>query len=791
MGNAEAKASSRKPGWRAALFFAWLAGALVLQAPFQFERKLGNGNLGYNIVLSVALLVLGVAAVVGLTHLFRSFVRKTPREPSLRRWTLGLHAAACLFFAAAFLPALPYQLFWGGLAALGTWAIVSVVHSAVAVGDRRGSRLSRGLRARIARKSWRFNGAYWLPVFLLLLTRDLWSFGEIEGQNALETVVILSGRFLTLATLTVGLVLIVQAMLALFPVGLRWIVIAAAAFIPLVIVADFAAGLYWQQSLLQIVNSFTLTGRFDMKQQLEGGGIKNSPFEVFFLLVVMTAGVMAAYYGLQKVSNRFGSRTGTVRALLIVSLLWIGAIGQQALSRLALRKEIWQAEHAAFKVHLGVLGPDPGLETIPVRIVETQGETESEELLAGSVPGLARMPDIYIVVVETWRTDAITPEISPFLHRFREEECQQFDVTYAGSNCTPISWFTLFHSRLGIHWKQAVAEKSSPGGLRGAYPVRLLHKLGYSCSVRAVCDLGYQEMSDLNFGANHRLAEKFLDNPMLPRGLEIPEREIIVIDDLKTQLESTSPGSHLHFLSLDSPHYNYYWPENGFEPIHHDCAGNINYASLKPSREAIREVVKRYENSAHWIDQELAAFIAYLKSRNRYENSIIVLTGDHGEEFQEHGSWFHCSNLKNPQTKVPIMIKWPAWVENQPPQALVTHLDVMPSVLDALGLEEKYFENLAGRSLLRPHPGESVLATNWAGTTGVGVCFLKDGLKANFAVKGLWKGGVPTTLYFIGYTDLDDQPLDPLKIRGDRPHSEVLRQKFSDVTARHFNQFGN
>jgi hypothetical protein len=200
-------------------------------------------------------------------------------------------------------------------------------------------------------------------------------------------------------------------------------------------------------------------------------------------------------------------------------------------------------------------------------------------------------------------------------------------------------------------------------------------------------------------------------------------------------------------------------------------------------------VVKRYENSVHWIDAQLADFIQFLKEQNRYDNSIIILTGDHGEEFQENGGWFHCSSLKKPQTEVPIMIKWPAWVENQPAQQQVTHLDVMPSVLDALGLDEKYFENLAGHSVLREHPGEALLSTRWPGKSEIGVCFVKNGLKANFAAKALWRDGIPKTLYFMGYANLKDESLDSLQIRGERSHSATLRDLFPDLTGRHFHKF--
>jgi hypothetical protein len=72
----------------------------------------------------------------------------------------------------------------------------------------------------------------------------------------------------------------------------------------------------------------------------------------------------------------------------------------------------------------------------------------------------------------------------------------------------------------------------------------------------------------------------------------------------------------------------------------------------------------------------------------------------------------------------------------------------------------------------------------------VGVCLLKDGLKANFAASKLWLGSVPRTLYFVGYTDFNDAPLDPIRTRGDLTHSAFLRRNFPDVTTRFFERFG-
>ena len=789
--SAESRSTKQiEPGWNRALIFAWLVGALAPQVPFQRLYKLGNGNFGYNLLFTGAILAVGVLLMVGLVQLIRRIVQDCPQEHFQSRvstWALGTTA---LFSAVSLFPASPFLLYWIGVVLLGLWALLSLINSAAAIAHQGSRRLFSTLFPKDQRQAWFFNGAFWLLVFAILLSRDLWSLAEIKERTAWETILIITGRFASLGAFITAAILISQALLALFPSYTRWLVVAGAVLIPILVVVDTATGIYWQQPLLDIVNNLTLDGEFDMKVELEAGGIEHSPLQVTLTLIGIVTLSIGAYFVLQMLSRRLNTRARTRRALVIFAALWLAAVGQQALSMGTLRKEIWQAEHATFVLHLGMLRPDPGLETIPVQFAVTQSETESEALLAGDLPSLERKPDIYIIMIETWRADSVTPEITPFLSKFAKEECQQFELTFAGSNCTPVSWFTMFHSRTGIEWRDALEEGGSSRGFTGAYPIRLLHQLGYQCSVRAVCDLSYKEMSDLNFGSAHKFAQDFLDNPMMPRGLGIPEREILIIDDLKTRLMNSPTGGSLNFVALDSAHYNYYWPSKNFTPIHQDWS-KIDFGSLNPTTAEIREVVKRYENAVNWIDHQMEDLVTFLKEQNRYQNSIIILTGDHGEEFQEHGGWFHCSSLKKPQTEVPIMIKWPSWVENQPRQKQVTHLDIMPSVLDALGLEERYFENLAGNSTLRKHPGEALLSTRWPGKSGIGVCFIKDGVKANFAAKALWRKGIPKTLYFMGYNDLNDEPLPSLPFRSkEGGHSESLRKMFPNITGRLFDEFG-
>ncbi len=787
MGNESSTPPSPSASWNPVLTLAWLVGALVIQVPFQRTFKLGPGNFGYNILIGAAVVALGVLAAVGFVRLVRHLLRRHKHEVKIARLTMGALATCSLFFLITLHPAVPFEIYWIGigLAGLGTTGLTVFLCAS------RKDSTPPPRRPRLpesGKRAWHFNGAFWILVFLVLLTRDFSSLGSIQEKNIWESTLLILGRLFSLGGVTLGGILLSQALLLFFPPYTRWLVIAGMVLIPLLVLADLAAEIYWEQSLIDVVNNLTLDGKFDIQVELEAAGIEQSPFQVGLTVVTVIALAIGAYFGLHKLSRRYRIHMQASRALALLAGLWIGAIAQQALSMTSMRKEVWQAEHASFAIHLGILRPDPGLETLEVRFVLTQNGSETETLLSSPLPSLERSPDIYIVMVETWRADTVRPQVMPFLSRFAREECQQFDITFAGSNCTPVSWYTLFHSRIGIDWRDALGEGREPGGFKGSYPIRLLHALGYRCSVRAVCDLSYKQMCDLNFGTDHKFAEQFLDAPLLPGKLGIPEREKIIMNDLRNQLENTPAGGHLHFLSLDSAHYNYYWPSDNFTPIHQDCSA-IDFGALKPTPKQIREVVKRYENAVNWIDRQMEDFITYLRQEGRYDNSIIIITGDHGEEFQENGAWFHCSSLRREQVEVPIMIKWPEWVPEQPRQELVSHLDIMPSIFDALGLEERYFEDLAGHSVLREHPGEALLSTRWPGKSDIGVCFVARNKKANFKATRLWLDGIPSTLYFMGWTDFADEPLDPLQIRGHRDCRDLLIEQYPDSVGRHFDKF--
>jgi hypothetical protein len=151
--------------------------------------------------------------------------------------------------------------------------------------------------------------------------------------------------------------------------------------------------------------------------------------------------------------------------------------------------------------------------------------------------------------------------------------------------------------------------------------------------------------------------------------------------------------------------------------------GGIRRIFCPPARHGSGEVRALYDAEILDFDRAFGAFIEFLKSRRLYDSSLIVLTADHGEEFFEHGSWAHGTNLFNAQLQVPLIIKFPyrqhAGRTFPGPAGL---MDVMPTLLDYLGLPRDagcrgsslMREFAAGPAADRSVPAALLLSKHWS-----------------------------------------------------------------------------
>lgn len=76
----------------------------------------------------------------------------------------------------------------------------------------------------------------------------------------------------------------------------------------------------------------------------------------------------------------------------------------------------------------------------------------------------------------------------------------------------------------------------------------------------------------------------------------------------------------------------------------------MNYARMDLEND-ITLIKNRYINSCHHLDSQLGRIIHYLESNQLLEKTIVIITGDHGEEFMEKGHWGHNSAYTEEQIR--------------------------------------------------------------------------------------------------------------------------------------------
>lgn len=124
---------------------------------------------------------------------------------------------------------------------------------------------------------------------------------------------------------------------------------------------------------------------------------------------------------------------------------------------------------------------------------------------------------------------------------------------------------------------------------------------------------------------------------------------------------------------------------------------DVNMNKIMLSKEDIRDLKELYYGGVRFVDSEVGKLISGLRKRDMYENSLIIITSDHGEEFQEHGFLLHEQNYEA-TTRIPLLIKYPGNKDKGIICKTVCDVvDFFPTILDVLNIP--FLRQLQGQSL--------------------------------------------------------------------------------------------
>ncbi len=128
------------------------------------------------------------------------------------------------------------------------------------------------------------------------------------------------------------------------------------------------------------------------------------------------------------------------------------------------------------------------------------------------------------------------------------------------------------------------------------------------------------------------------------------------------------------------------------------------------SREELEWVEARYDGGIAYTDHKIGTLLDQIREEGYFDNSWIVITADHGEEFMEHGKLLHTQPYEE-TARVPLIIKPPNGRTTRAVSDVVGLVDLMPTLMEGVGIQATV--DLQGRSFLPtmaddPFPQEAV-----------------------------------------------------------------------------------
>jgi uncharacterized protein len=310
-------------------------------------------------------------------------------------------------------------------------------------------------------------------------------------------------------------------------------------------------------------------------------------------------------------------------------------------------------------------------------------------------------PNVLIVVIDSWRRDMLDPEVTPSLARFAERS-RRFDDHVSGGNGTRFGVFSMIYGLHGSYWWPVLEARRRPVLLEQ------LERLGYEMRVYSSASMDFPEFRQTAWiGLEDAVYDDFGE-------LRQSERDALVIEHASSWLKSR-PGDrpYFAFLLLDSAHQRYDFPDE--HAVFRPYAADIDYLEMAGSRdpELVERVRNRYRNALRHADALTGRLLDELAASGGLEDTLVVVTGDHGEEFADNGSWGHTGNFTDAQVAVPFVVRGPGiapGVETRP----TSHVDLAPTLLELLGADPRQRSRWCnGSSLLEPPERRARVVGGW------------------------------------------------------------------------------
>lgn len=287
-------------------------------------------------------------------------------------------------------------------------------------------------------------------------------------------------------------------------------------------------------------------------------------------------------------------------------------------------------------------------------------------------------PNIVWIVIDSLRFDTYNEIVTPNIYTFGKQGIS-FPNHHSTGNVTRAGIFGLFYGIPATYWN-AFLENQTPPLL-----ITRMQELNYDIQILSSASTTMPEFNRTVFSSIPHLSSG-------ANGKNKMERDIDITQSWLTWFANRDTSQPFFtYLFYDAVHGGGIYPSD-YPVSFGETLDNINYVMIGNS-DNYEPIFNRYKTASHFVDSLIGEVIRTLEESGVLENTLIVITSDHGEEMNDNrkGYWGHNGNFTSAQTHVPLTIIPPRSMpleKNLTPPSRTSHEDIAPTLLATyLGIE--------------------------------------------------------------------------------------------------------
>ena len=536
----------------------------------------------------------------------------------------------------------------------------------------------------ISRAKTRFRWAGWFAlansvVFGLVSLRYFG--GSLPADTPLSIIYLVAvyiGHHVMLTT--VPLFILATPLIILIP-GRRAVTILAVTLFALMMALMMLDSLLWDQSRFHI-NALTMKILGWQSWVFAG---------VIFVIGLFFESVLArgVWNWVEAPKRRHGLAVGMVSGLMIIIAqgihAWADAAYYVPVTSLGQQLPVYKGVTAkSFMTKTGLVNVKESRERELARRMSQSLDASSDRLLKYPTNPLQceqEQPlNLLFIVADSMRGSVLTPELAPNISRFASEKGIDFRNHFSGGNSSRMGMFSLFYGLPPGYWS-SFASLQKPTVL-----LDQLQEQSYQLGLFSSATMYRPVVLDRTAFANVpdlRIRTEPASDPAWKRDRKLTREWLEWLD------ERDSEQPFFGFLFYDATMGRNFPANSPFQ--------------FKPESDTTqaREFAS-YQGAVHFVDDLVGTVLKDLEQRGLLDNTVVLITSDHGEEFGESGARLnkHGSGYTRYQLVTPMVLHWPGRESGAVYTHRTSHYDIIPTLMqDLLGCKNPASDYSIGTNL--------------------------------------------------------------------------------------------